>query len=227
MVGGGKKNLWIIANWKSNKTIAEALFWVEEVGPLLQKKENVHVVVCPTFTELEEVKKSVKVGNFPLWVGVQDLSPFPPGAYTGEESAEELKGLADLSIIGHSERRTNFGETDGMVAQKVKRAKEAGIVPLVCVQSGDTLVPQGCSLVAYEPVFAIGSGNPDTPENANLVASKIKQKYPNVQVLYGGSVTSKVVRQFIEQEAISGVLVGGASLDAKEFIKLVKAAYES
>lgn len=220
MAGLGK-NIWVIANWKSNKTIAEALDWVAKVGPQIPRQGNLKVVVCPTFSTLSEVKKAITVGNFPLMVGSQDLSPFEAGVYTGEESASLLKELISLSILGHSERRENFAETDGMVTRKVAQAKAFNITPLVCVQGVDTPVPKNCQLVAYEPIFAIGSGNPDTPDNAETVAKSLKNLHgQNLEVLYGGSVTSQNIKGFISQENISGVLVGNASLDAEEFIKI-------
>ncbi|MBI2330317.1 triosephosphate isomerase [Candidatus Daviesbacteria bacterium] len=221
-----KKNIWIIANWKSNKTIAEGLDWISQVGSQISKNDQLKVVVCPTFSALSEAKKAVTVGNFPLMIGSQDLSPFGIGAYTGEEPAQVLSQLVDLAILGHSERRQNFGETDEMVAKKVGQALANNITPLVCVQDGQTPVPQGCPLAAYEPIFAIGTGNPDTLENANNVAAKLKQSYGDLEVLYGGSVTSDNVESFIAQENINGVLVGGASLEAEEFIKICKIAGE-
>jgi triosephosphate isomerase (TIM) len=219
------KNIWIIANWKSNKTIKDALDWISIVGPSIEKKDNIKVVVCPTFTVIEEVKKSILVGNFPLMVGSQDLSPYPEGAYTGEETATILKDVVELSILGHSERRQNFGETDEMVSEKVKQAQDSEIIPLVCVQEIETPVPENTKLVAYEPIFAIGSGNPDSPENAEKVANSLKQKYPDTLILYGGSVTSDNVKSFVSQNSINGVLVGKASLDPAEFIKIVQACY--
>lgn len=216
------KNLWIIANWKSNKTLAEALEWVGIVGPKIPRHENLKVVVCPTFSALEEVKKTVLVGNYPLLVGSQDLSPFGSGAYTGEEAAVILKQFVDLAILGHSERRQNFSETDEMISKKVIQAKEHNIIPLVCVQGEDTPLPEGCKLTAYEPVFAIGTGNPDTPENASLVAESLKKKYgDDLEILYGGSVTYENCKAFIQQENINGLLIGKASLDAGEFLKIV------
>lgn len=213
--------MWIIANWKSNKTIAEALDWISKVGPQIPNNENLKVVVCPTFSAISEVKKAITVGSFPLLVGSQDLSPFDIGAYTGEEPAEVLNQLIDLTILGHSERRQNFKETDEMIAKKVIQANENSITPLVCVQGSDIDVPDGCKLVAYEPVSAIGTGNPDTPEDANKVAKVLKEKYNHdLEVLYGGSVDPQNVKGFIDQANISGVLVGNASLDAEEFIKI-------
>lgn len=228
MAGLGKgKNIWVIANWKSNKTIVEALEWISKVGSEIPKQESLKVVVCPTFSNLSEVKKAILVGGFPLMVGAQDLSPFDGGAYTGEESASLIKELINLSILGHSERRKNFAEDDLIIAQKVKQAKESNIIPLLCIQSEETPIPGECRLVAYEPVWAIGSGNPDTPQNANGVADKVKQKLGNgLEILYGGSVTSQNIKEFIEQENISGVLVGNASLNAEEFIKICKSSSE-
>ncbi len=215
------KNIWIVANWKSNETLKEALEWVSYVGPKIERRPNLKVCVCPTYTAIEEVKKAVMVGNFPLMVGAQDLSPFEEGSYTGEEAAVILKQFVDLSLIGHSERRQNFGETDEMVAKKVIQAKEHDIIPLVCVQSKNTPLPEGVKLIAYEPIFAIGTGHPDTPQNANDVA----KSFPGKEVLYGGSVTSENVKAFVQQENLNGVLVGGASLDPKEFLKIIEEVY--
>ena len=215
-------NTWIIANWKSNKNIAEALDWVSKVGPQIPKNENLKVVVCPTFTCLEEVKKAITVSNFPLMVGSQDLSPYSEGSYTGEEAGRILKDVIELSLLGHSERRKNFGETDEMVSNKVKQALDNNIIPLVCVQDENVPVPEGCKLVAYEPVWAIGSGTPDTPENDQQIAQVLKSKYGDIEVLCGGSVNSGNIKSFVSQPDISGALIGGASLDAEEFIKILK-----
>ena len=228
------KNIWIIANWKSNKTIQEALDWIAIVGPKLEKRENLKIVVCPTFSALSEVKKAITVGNFPLMGGSQNLSPFELGAYTGEESAALLKELISLSIVGHSERRKHFSETDDLVAKKANQALENNIIPLVCVQGEETPVPRGCNLIAYEPIWAIstgltntpGVGRADTPEDANKVASVFKQKYgAELEVIYGGSVDSKNVKGFLMQENINGVLPGRASLDPEEFVRIVQEAY--
>lgn len=215
--------MWIIANWKSNKNIAEALDWIAQVGLAIPANEQLKVVVCPAFSALSEVKKAVTVGNFPLILGAQDLSPFEAGAYTGEEPAELLSQLVSLAILGHSERRQNFKEDDDLIAKKTGQALASSIIPLVCVQGIDTPVPEGCKLVAYEPIFAIGTGNPDTPENANEAAKKLKQKYgEDLEVIYGGSITSENIKEFLALENISGALVGNASLDPQEFLKICR-----
>jgi len=230
-MAGLDKNIWVIANWKSNKNIAEALDWVAAVGPNLSKNENLKIVVCPTFSTLSEVKKAITVGNFPILVGVQDLSPFGVGAYTGEESAALLSQLVDLAILGHSERKKNFKEDDEMVAKKAEQAIDNKIIPLICVQDEGTPVPKGCTMIAYEPIWAIstgltntpGAGRADMPEDANKIAGIFKQKYgQELEVIYGGSVDSSNIKGFITGDNICGVLVGNASLDAEEFIKICK-----
>lgn len=226
------KKIWIIANWKSNKSIGEALDWLNIVGPKLRKRENIKVVVCPTFSALSELKKEIQINNYPIILGSQDISPFGVGAYTGEEAAELLRDLIDFSIIGHSERRYNFGETDEMVAGKTKQLLNTGKTACVCVQGNETPVPEGCKLIAYEPASAIstglnntpGVGRPDNPDEANSVAEFFKKQsnHSDLEVLYGGSVNSENVKGFVEKESINGVLVGNKSLDPQEFLKIVE-----
>ena len=216
------KNIWIIANWKSHKNVAEALEWVGLVGPSIPDHDNLKVAVCAPFSDLTEIKKAVRIGGFRLLVGCQDLSPFPEGAYTGEETASILREVVELAILGHSERRRDFAETDDLVREKVAQARQSNIMPLVCVQSADTPIPEGVKLVAYEPIFAIGTGKPDTPASANEVASKLKSKYgEDLEVLYGGSLTADNVGAFLAQEQISGLLIGGDSLKAEDFIEIL------
>ncbi len=216
---------YIVANWKSNKLLNEALAWVAVAGPKIGSKEGVEVVICPTYTALAEVQKAVQSGNFSIKVGSQNVSPFSFGSYTGEEAAEILKQFVTYTIIGHSERRKYNLESDEVIAEKIKRAKEIGIVPILCVQDANTPIPEGLKVVAYEPIFAIGTGVADTPDNANKVAAEIKQKHPEVEVLYGGSVTSENSKAFLAQDSIAGLLIGKASLDAEEFVKIVEIAF--
>lgn len=234
-----QKTLWIIANWKSNKTIAEALDWLSIVGPKLQNNGNlpagrqgIKVVVCSAFSCLAPLKKEIQTHNYPIILGSQDISPFGIGAYTGEESAALLNDLITFSIVGHSERRHNFGETDEMIANKTKQVLDNGMTVCVCVQGNETPVPEGCKLIAYEPISAIstglnntpGAGHPDNPDEANSVAEFFKKQYVDsgLEVLYGGSVNSENVASFVEKESINGVLVGNKSLDAEEFLKIIE-----
>lgn len=216
------KKLWIIANWKSNKNLQEVLDWLSIVGPNLDHFENLKIVICPRFSALPELHKEIKTNNYPIILGSQDISPFGIGAFTGEEPAQLLIELVSMTIIGHSERREKFGETDEIVAQKFNQATSVGIEPVLCIQDVNTPIPQGVKIVAYEPVFAIGTGTPDTPENAQRVAEQVKSKIAGISILYGGSVTSQNCESFVNQEQIDGVLIGNASLDPEEFLKIAE-----
>jgi triosephosphate isomerase len=219
---GGEKKLWIIANWKSNLSLSESLAWINQVGPQLNKREDLQIVVCPRFSALGEIAHEVQANNYPVLVGSQDLSPFGVGSFTGEEPAELLKEVVSMSIIGHSERREKFGETPEVIEEKFKQAAGAGVETIFCVQDADTPIPDGVKIVAYEPVFAIGTGTPDTPENAHRVAAEIKSKNTELNILYGGSVTSENCRGFIKQQDIDGLLIGKSSLKPDEFLKIVQ-----
>ena len=220
-------NIFIAANFKSYKTENQAKEWlnnflaIKNIEPQLSGKE---VVVCPSFTLLFSFYSYFSANNLQVKVGAQNVSPFDEGAYTGEVNAKQINEFAKYVIIGHSERRKYFNELDDMLIEKVKISLTNGLTPIFCVQDKNTFVPEGVTIVAYEPVFAIGSGNPDTPENADAVASFLKSKNSKYKVLYGGSVTSNNVKSFTSKTNIDGVLVGGASLDAAEFIKIVQNA---
>lgn len=191
-----------------------------------EKNENVakKIILCPSFTLLPEVARMLERHSVPLHLGAQNVSAFPKGAHTGEESAEQVAEFAEYVIIGHSERRKEQSETDDVLSQKVNQAREFGLEPIFCVQGKETMVPEGVHIVAYEPLDAIGTGKPASPETANEVAAFFKKDKGVLYVLYGGSVTSENVRDFTRQEHINGVLVGGGSLDPTEFALIVKNA---
>lgn len=213
------KKLFIIANWKSNKTESEAREWLSVLQNSFSKSEEKNIIVLPSFTVLPLFKDS------DIEVGAQDISPFEQGAYTGEVNGRQIREFAGYVLIGHSERRQNFGDTEDILAKKVSEAIKNGLKVIYCIQEAQALIPDGIEIVAYEPVSAIGTGNPDTPDNANEIAKSIKQKLSKVQyVLYGGSVTSENVASFTNMDSLDGVLVGGASLDAQEFLKIIKNA---
>ncbi len=220
------KKTYILGNWKSNKTMDEAKEWYSAFTKAMPPNDpDCTVIICPSFHHLPVFVDP------PFALGVQDLSPFPEGAYTGEIAAKMVSGDVQYALLGHSERRTNLGETDALISRKVERAIETGITPVVCVSSLEQadalrgLVPafEKTGLLLYEPLSAIGSGNADTPENAGAKAKEIREILP-VPVLYGGSVTPDNVKGFVENEHLSGVGVGGASLDAGKFSRLIAAA---
>lgn len=226
------KKLFIVANWKSNKTILQTEAWFQTINnsQLTNNKEVKEVIICPSFTLLPFVKESIVKGQLSIAVGAQNVSPFEEGAYTGEVSAKQVKELADYVIVGHSERRKNLRETEDIINQKIKQSLQNKLTPILCVSdikqihnSKFIIHNSGC-IVAYEPLSAIGSGHPDTPENADSIALKIKEELGEVPILYGGSVTSSNVKSFTSMPHIDGVLVGGASLDPLEFLKISKNA---
>ncbi len=222
------KKLFLIANWKSNKTIHEAEKWLHDFSEILKSDnpniENKEIIVCLSFTLFEHVNYCSASLKLPIKFGAQNISPFDKGAYTGEVNGEQIKEFAQYVIIGHSERRQNFQDTDEMLSEKVLMAKKYNLIPIFCIQSEETPVPAGVNIIAYEPPAAIGTGNPDTPENAQRVARLVSEKTKAQHVLYGGSVTSSNVRTFTNVPNIGGLLIGRASLDPLEFLEIIKNA---
>lgn len=219
------KKLYIIANWKSYKTTHEATSWLLEAKKVLQEKslaKEKEIILCVPFTLLSLVASFIKEENLPIAVGSQDISPYGMGAYTGEVNAVQLQEFTTYTLIGHSERRRHFSETDEMIAKKIDQSLTENITPILCVTEKTTPIPQSVVIVGYEPVAAIGSGQPDTPENANAIAIVIKKENPQVKhILYGGSVLPENVALFTNQSHIDGVIVGGASLDPKKLLNIV------
>lgn len=214
------KKLLIAGNWKSNKTAKESIEWIGSFKPETQAQ----VILFVPFTLLYPLKQEIDRLHLSIQLGAQDVSPFSEGAYTGEVSARQIKELADWVIIGHSERRKYFGESDELLSQKVEQAKSAGLNVIYCVPDEITPVPAGVEYVAYEPIWAIGTGKTDSPQNANQVIASIKLKTHVHTVIYGGSVTAENVVSFVSEEAIDGVLPGGASLDPNKFAQLITQA---
>ncbi|MCA6084791.1 triose-phosphate isomerase [Candidatus Endomicrobiellum agilis] len=239
-------------NWKMNKTVPEAINVVKSLKSAVASVSGVEILICPAFTALYAVSNEIKGSNINL--GAQNLFWEAKGAFTGEISLEMLKDAGcSYVIIGHSERRQHFGETDETVNKKTKAALAAGITPVVCV--GETLKeregnvtfkviekqvrvglsgisPQQASLavIAYEPVWAIGTGKTATPDQAQEVHSFVRKIYEQmykesaekVRILYGGSVNPNNVSDLMKKTDIDGGLVGGASLEAESFAKLVE-----
>lgn len=217
------KRALIVGNWKSHKTVSEVSLWFTEAVSHMPKS-HATVVLCPSFPFLPVCSANLQQHRLPWKLGAQDVSSFPVGKHTGEVNAVQLKDLVSYVLIGHSERRQQLGETDAMLFEKVKRAREAGLTPIFFVQGEETPIPEGIEVVAYEPVFAIGTGTPDTPEDAEKVAKFFKTKKHVPTVLYGGSVDSKNVSVFLSCPSIDGVVPGTASLDPKEFVLLINNA---
>lgn len=221
------KERFIIGNWKSNKTVPETIAWLrfmKEHKAELEQLEQKDIIICASYTLLYTLHSFIKEYALPIKIGAQDISPFDAGAYTGEVHGAQIKEFADYVIIGHSERRKYFHEDDDLLAKKVTMAKKYELNTIYCVPDDKTSIPDGVPVVAYEPVFAIGSGTPDTPENAEAVITSIKRQHDLQNIIYGGSVTGENVASFTNQQSISGVLPGGASLDPQAFLSIIQHA---
>jgi triosephosphate isomerase (TIM) len=241
------------ANWKMNKTPDETRDYFRDFLPLVAEHSRDQIVVCPPYTDVDAAIAAAKGSN--VAIGVQNVHWKADGAYTGEISAPMLLSLGVTHvIIGHSERRQYFGETDDTVNLRLKAALEAGLTPICCVgevleerEAGlcDDVLRRQCVrafhaisarkaaklVVAYEPVWAIGTGKNATPEIASQAHAVIRREATEVfgeefssklRILYGGSVKPDNVAELMAQEEIDGALVGGASLDAKSFAAIVK-----
>jgi triosephosphate isomerase len=239
-------------NWKMYKTPAETTAFFEKFRPLVDKSEHCEVVICPPFTNLSAAVEAVKGGN--IFVGAQNVAWAREGAFTGEISGPMLNAAGVThAIVGHSERRQHFCETDDTVLKRTQAALEFALAPIVCVgerleerESGNTeavLVSQfhrgiaGLTesqfdkiVIAYEPVWAIGTGKTATPEMAadahRVIRDQVRQKFGRraagaVRILYGGSVSPENVKTLMAQPEIDGVLVGGKSLDPVSFASIV------
>ncbi len=222
------KTLYVVGNWKSNKTIQETKDWFDAFAPRASEiPQHVTVILSPSFTLLPYAKQRIAEANLPIQLAAQNVSPFGPGAYTGEVSASQIAEMAQWTLIGHSERRANFAEETEMLQSKVEQARHAGLRTIFCVQDKAVPVIAGVDIVAYEPIWAIGTGKTDTPENAAGVLGGIKDAHGLPVGIYGGSVKAENVASFVSQPGIDGVLPGGASLDPGEFLSLIKNAASS
>ena len=244
----------VAGNWKMNTTVDEGLALVDAMLPRLQALGGVDRVVCPPFVSLAAISERLRGTD--IRVGAQNVHPEPKGAFTGEVSVGMLEGIVQYVVVGHSERRQYFGEDDAFVNRKARAVLAAGLTPIVCV--GETLdqnergeaesvvtrqtraaldgVDDPARLViAYEPIWAIGTGRAATAAGANETIGIIRRVIgqvaggaaPNVRIQYGGSVTAENFGEIISQPEIDGALVGGASLKADQFVEIVRLAQQS
>jgi triosephosphate isomerase len=247
----------IAANWKMHKTHLEAIQTVQKLSYLLDadRAERVEIVICPAFTALRSVQTLLDSDRLPYGLGAQDVHPEDKGAFTGAVSPPMLAALkVGYVIVGHSERREIFGETDDLVGRKVRAVFAHGMIPILCVgetldereagRTQDKVVGQvkanlaGVSpedaarlVVAYEPIWAIGTGRNATATDAGEVVRTIRETLAGtfdrsvadaVRVQYGGSVKPGNIREFMAHPEIDGALVGGASLDPEDFALIVQ-----
>lgn len=247
----------IAGNWKMNLDHLQAIALVQKLAWTLKDVRHdfteVEVAVFPPFTDLRSVQTLLAADKLSICLGAQDVSPHEAGAYTGDVSAQFLTKLeAQYVIIGHSERRIGHREDDELIAAKVQAVATAGMVPVICVgealggltELGGPTMPlaqleaalaklpeQAEFVLAYEPVWAIGSGKAASAEQAEQVCAVLRARIAELRgediaaatrLLYGGSVSSQNIAEFMRQPNIDGALVGGASLDAQEFARIVQ-----
>jgi triosephosphate isomerase len=248
----------IAGNWKMNNDIHQTATLINELKERLKDfKNEVGVVLCPPFTSLVLAQSLIK--GSPMKLGAQNMSDKEDGAYTGEISARMLTAIGcEYVILGHSERRQYFKETDALINSKVKKALVSGLTPIVCI--GETLEERESGItdkiittqikgvlheltsaevekcvIAYEPVWAIGTGKTATPQQANdvhqLIRKLVSQMYSwqiaeKLVIQYGGSVNEKNAYDLLSQPDIDGALVGGASLKSDSFVRIVQAGVE-
>lgn len=244
----------IAANWKMNTNIPEAVHLVTQMLASLNDIKGTEIAICPPFVSLNSIKEIIK--NTGIKLGSQNMYFEVKGAYTGEISPYMLRDLCDFVILGHSERRQYFFETDEIINKKIVKAIETGISPIFCVgekleenESGKTesvitnqltiglsgIKPYENMVIAYEPIWAIGTGKAASGLQANEVIKLIRntvrdiwnKRYADgIRILYGGSVSASNITEFISEPEIDGALVGGASLKADDFIKIVSRTSE-
>jgi len=244
----------VAGNWKMNGSLEGAAALVEAIKGGLDEVREAEMAVCPPFVYLDSVGKLIAGTSMAL--GAQNVAKEDPGAYTGEIAAPMLTDFGcKYVIVGHSERRNIYGETDSLVAEKFARARQEGLIPILCVgelleerEAGkteevvarqlDAVIEQvgiaglGDGVLAYEPVWAIGTGKTATPDQAQAVHAFIRQRLAShdegvaqaMRVLYGGSVKGANAEALLAMADIDGGLIGGASLDAGEFLAIGRAA---
>lgn len=243
----------IAGNWKMNKMNSEAVQFIKELKPLLPEDDSVEKVICPPFTAIAPVIEECRGTD--IKVGAQNVHWEESGAFTGEVSPQMLKDMGvTYCIIGHSERRAMFGDTDETVNKKAKALLAAGLIPIICVgesleqkEAGNTfkvcesqvqkalegIEPRdaGNIVIAYEPIWAIGTGKTASSEDAQEVIAHIRKTLARVlneevagkiRIQYGGSVKPENIASFMEKEDIDGALVGGASLKSQSFSEIIK-----
>ena len=245
----------IAGNWKMNKTTLESIALVKELKDFVRDTKGVDIIICPPFTSLWVIREIINETNIHL--GAQNLYKEEKGAFTGEISPLMLKDLGcEYVILGHSERRKYFKETSDEIAEKTKIAFKYNLIPIVCVgenleerESGQykkiiekEIKALFCEIdsvfaakliIAYEPIWAIGTGKSSSPEDADSIIKFIRQLFlsqygskvaDQIRILYGGSVNAKNISEFMDKSDVDGALVGGASLYALNFSQIIKTA---
>ena len=226
-------SIYVLANWKAHKTLPEAAAWFETFSGLYRPKPGLEVIVAPPTPYLIPLAQQLRQYDIDhLALAVQDLSPFPFGAYTGAVAAAMVSDVAGYAILGHVERRRYFHETNQDVANKAAEATTAGIRPIVCIDRPHARSQMAALqeeslaglMIGYRPVEAIGIDIPQSPAEAGKVVRQLCEIAPGKPILYGGSLSSDNAATYLKIDGVAGLMVGTASLDAEEFARICRMA---
>ena len=239
----------IAGNWKMNTSMYEGVTLARALSAKIGHIDSVKVVICPPFVSLSSVAAAVKGSE--IRIGTQNVSEHDAGAYTGEVAASMVSEFADYAIVGHSERRLNYGESDSQIASKLRAAIDGGLAPILCVGESEETRDAGSAehfvrgqvktclrdyqagqplVIAYEPIWAIGTGQAATLPQIEYMAESIREELAesidastaeSTPILYGGSVNPSNIAEYAASSSIDGALVGGASLKAEDFVAIV------
>jgi triosephosphate isomerase (TIM) len=221
----------VIGNWKSYKSLADARLWLDEFAVLYRPVSGLSVIIAPSFICLDGLAAALRESALPnVFLAAQDISPFPKGAYTGAVAADMVKGMVDYVIIGHSERRRYFHETHQDIVNKVSEAVDAGLAPIVCIDKPEELLQLGAlqdmdcekMIIAYGPVDALNFRIPESPNQVGKAAGLIARMGPARPIVYGGAVAVENARQYAAIAGISGLFIGTASLEASSLAAICK-----
>jgi len=222
---------YIVGNWKSNKSSEEVEAWWREFAGVYKKHERVEALVAVPFVYLPMAAALRDDLEVKVSIAAQDVSPYPYGAYTGAVAAAMIAEWVDWAIVGHSERRNYFHETSGEVANKVSQLADAGLGVVLCVDAPYAQEQRAALgelpeklVVAYEPLSAIGTGNPEDPKAVAETVAKVKEWYEGRTVIYGGSTTPENAGEYLGVPGVDGLLPGGASLDAGKLARMCEMA---
>lgn len=221
---------YVVANWKANKTLAEARQWVERFLALPRPPAGVKVIVAPAFPYLVPLGQLLATDQEAMALAVQDISSFPFGSYTGAVAAEMVAGLVGYALVGHAERRRWFHETNQDVANKAREALAVGITPIICVDQPYARAQLAAltdaelkeCLIGYGPVEAVGVDIAPAPERIRAAVAEIKAMAPDSPVLYGGAVQAKNAATYMKIPGLAGLMAATAAMDPQEFAHICR-----
>ncbi|OGR15856.1 MAG: hypothetical protein A2X81_18260 [Desulfobacterales bacterium GWB2_56_26] len=224
---------YVIGNWKCYKTSEDGRLWLEKFARLYRPHDDLQVVIAPTFLSLESLAAHLdRLSLAGVALAAQNISPFPRGGYTGEIAADMVRGLARYVIVGHSERRRYFHESNQQIMNKVTEAADAKLVPIVCVDSVTSLPLLGAIadldvdrlVVAYTPVDSINFSIIESPTKVGETVNHIRQMFPRWPVVYGGGLLPGNADGYLGIPALSGLFVGASSLEPETFAEICRQA---